>query len=238
VQFVSQRVAFIAVGADPLNIRGLDWVGHTSTIRADVFDAHHNPVADGTAVYFSSDYGMISGSGPSVGGVATSFTSRGTAEATLTSEADGSNPAFNGKVTIRVVAGGLPGSTSAVEVTAPNLVTFSGPALAEPESFVTLSKTTLHSVGDAMTITITVRDRNGNPVVDGVGITVSADLGTLDQTSLTTNRGVAQTVLRTSTDSLTPTALGTGHVKVVVESDPISLLLPTNPADGAYTVVP
>jgi len=238
VQFVSQRVSFIAVGADPLNIRGLDWVGHTSAIRADVFDQNHNPVADGTAVYFSSDHGMISGDGPSVGGVATSFTSRGTALATLTSEADGNTDlAFNGLVTIRVTAGGLPGSPSSVSVEAPNLVIFSGPAVAATSSL-TLSKTTLRSVGDAMTITITVHDRNDNPVVDDTNVTVSADLGTLDSTTLRTRRGVVQTVLRTSTDALSPTASGPGKVQAVVDSDPVALLLPTDPADGAYTVIP
>jgi hypothetical protein len=89
-----------------------------------------------------------------------------------------------------------------------------------------------------MTITVTVRDRNGNPVVDDTAVSVSADLGTLDTTTLKTSRGVAQTVLRTSIDATAPTALGTGHVQVVVASDPVSILLPTNPVNGEYQVIP
>ena len=50
----------ISLSADPLNIRGWDYDGVQSKVMAIVTDRFGNPVPDGTAVYFSTEEGMVS----------------------------------------------------------------------------------------------------------------------------------------------------------------------------------
>ena len=50
----------ISLSADPLNIRGWDYDGVQSEVMAIVNDRFGNPVPDGTAVYFSTEEGMVS----------------------------------------------------------------------------------------------------------------------------------------------------------------------------------
>ncbi len=54
--------AHFSLAADVLNIAGLKFSGLTDYITAFVGDKYSNPVAPGTVVYFSSDYGIIDGS--------------------------------------------------------------------------------------------------------------------------------------------------------------------------------
>jgi hypothetical protein len=233
VQYVSQSVADIALGANPTNIRGLDWVGKTSTIGAVVFDTVHNPVVDGTAVYFTSDRGLIYGGAGSVGGVAVSITKNGQASATLVSAADGiSDLTFNGEVTVRATAGGPPGALGVV--TAETMVIFSGPATTA-DSILQLSDTQMASVKDSIIITVVAHDRNDQPVIDGTSIKISADKGDLDNTQLTTTGGLAQTVLRSSSGAsgAPPTATGPGVIEVTIETGGVPVRL-----TGNYTVVP
>jgi len=48
-----------SLGASPHNIAGLDINGNTSTITAIVGDKYGNPVPKGTAVYFTTDIGIV-----------------------------------------------------------------------------------------------------------------------------------------------------------------------------------
>ena len=60
----------ISLGADPLNIRGWDVVNATATIVAMVDDVYGNPVPDRTAVYFSTEEGMVDAYSETIGGLA------------------------------------------------------------------------------------------------------------------------------------------------------------------------
>lgn len=237
VTYVSQVVSAIAVGANPLNIRGLDRVNETSTVTAMVFDAFHNPVVDGTAVYFTSSAGVIRGTDGTVGGVARSLTTNGIATAVLASAADGSDPTFDGWVDVTVIAGGPPGAPSAFTYFAPNLVLFSGPAVLAGSS-VTLSQPSMHQINDAIAVSIIAHDRNNNPVVDGTSVTVEADLGNLTSGALTTVGGFCQTkiksvVVENPVGSIVGTRPGTGHLLVTVATGLDPLRFP--PID--YTVI-
>ena len=78
----------ISVAATTLNIEGLDYDGTQTTLTVRMADHFHNPVPDGTAVYFTSEGGVVSPSCTTVGGACT---------ATLTSQA--LRPS-NGRVTV------------------------------------------------------------------------------------------------------------------------------------------
>jgi hypothetical protein len=61
---------YISLGADPLNIRGWDYVNKTSDVVAMVNDVYGNPVPDRTAVYFSTEEGMVDAYAETIGGLA------------------------------------------------------------------------------------------------------------------------------------------------------------------------
>lgn len=63
---------YISLGADPLNIRGWDYVNKTSEVVAMVNDVYGNPVPDRTAIYFSTEEGMIDAYAETFGGLAES----------------------------------------------------------------------------------------------------------------------------------------------------------------------
>jgi hypothetical protein len=65
--------AYISLGAGPLNIRGWDYVNVTSDIVAMVDDVYGNPVPDRTAVYFSTEEGMVDAYAETFGGLAESI---------------------------------------------------------------------------------------------------------------------------------------------------------------------
>lgn len=208
VQFTSLDVAFIRLGANPINIRGWDYVGRTTTIEALVFDSRRNPVPDGTAVYFTTDHGMIYGNSGMAGNVALSLTSLGRAQATLVSAAEMSG--WNGLVDVTATSG-------AVSVTAADLVIFSGwPS--PPNCSAVMEVNNLAACQDSSVITVVALDVNGNPVVDGTPVTISTTKGTLSNTTPTTVGGVVQTTLSTSADCANPTASGPGKIKIAISS--------------------
>lgn len=209
VLFTSLDVAEIHIGANPLNIRGWDFVNHTTTISAVVYDSHHNPVPDGTAVYFTANHGMIYGNGGTSGKVAMSTTVLGHADATLVSDASGDGT-WNGLVDVTATSGD-------VTITVPGLVIFSGPPIAA-NCAINMNPTTLLSSQDAATITILALDINGNPVVDGTKVDISATKGTLDNATPSTISGVVQVTLSTSADVANPTTPGTGSLTVKIDS--------------------
>jgi hypothetical protein len=207
VQFTSLDVAEIHLGANPWNIRGWDFVGHTTTIAAVVYDSHHNPVPDGTAVYFTANHGMIYGNAGVANGVALSTTSLGRANATLVSDASGDDT-WEGHVDVTATSGD-------VTITAVDLVTFSGPHI-QANCSVDMSPDTLKSSQDAATIIVSVVDINWNPVVDGTRVEISATKGTLNDSAPTTMGGVVQVTLSTSPDTDNPTAVGAGRLTVKI----------------------
>jgi len=208
VQFVSKQPAIINVTVEPANIRGLDVAGATAKVTAMVYDEYHNPVPDGTAVYFTATRGMIRGNGPTVGGVATSYTTGGIATATIYSDGEGlGDPSFNGWVQITVVSG------KAIKT---GWVIFSGPA-DETESYLHPTSVEIPSVNGKAVITVVAKDENGNPVVDGTIVHAATEVGTLDATEKGTVGGVATFTIMTSTDPANPTPTGTYHAYFSIE---------------------
>jgi len=63
---------YMSLGADPLNIRGWDYVNVTAQVVAMVNDVYGNPVPDRTAVYFSTEEGMVDAYSETFGGLAQS----------------------------------------------------------------------------------------------------------------------------------------------------------------------
>ncbi len=67
----------ISLSPSTLNIEGLDYDGAQTTLTVRMADHFHNPVPDGTAVYFTAEGGAVSPSCTTVGGVCTAtFTSQ------------------------------------------------------------------------------------------------------------------------------------------------------------------
>lgn len=156
----------------------------SSTITATVKDADGNPVADGTAVTFSTTYGTLSSSYETTvnGIVTTELTfSAGDSSSTVT--------ATSGSVSATVVVtySVTPGVPSAIILQA-------APA-------------TVIAASDISIITAIITDASGNLVADGTVVTFTTTLGDLSSTSATTTNGIATTVLtHDGVDTVTVTA--------------------------------
>lgn len=205
VQFVSTRVGSINLSATPTNVRGWDVVGNTTTIKAVVYNTDGQPVPNGTAVYFTTTRGVVTGTSGNM-----STTTNGIATATLTTDASG-NDSWDGRVDVIARAG-------TVTQSAPGLVIFSGPAV-DAQSDVTLSQTNLPTVGGQSSIIVVAKDMKGNPIADGTKVTVTTTKGTLsDGGNGTTTGGQCVITLSTSTDTATPTPAGPGEVRVSIDT--------------------
>lgn len=201
VQFVGVAVGEIRLGAEPANIRGWDIVGNTTTLKAAVFNTDRQPVPDGTAVYFSSTHGIISG------GMAT--TSGGIASIPLVSDASGAS-SWDGHVDVTAMSGTF-------SFTQPGLVIFSGPP-SPGRCTADISQSSLSAVGGQATISVTALDLNGNPVADGTKVTAITDKGTIANSSSTTTGGSVAFTLTTSTNPESPTQQGDGTVRISIDS--------------------
>jgi adhesin/invasin len=223
VQFTSLDVAEIHMGAVTPNIRGWDVVNNSTKIGAIVYDANHNPVPDGTAVYFTTSKGMIYGNTGIANNVAMSTTSLGRAEATLVSDASG-NSSWDGLVDVTATCG-------AITLQEHGLVIFSGwPSPSHCSA--NISDTQILNLGGQSTISVVALDINGNPVVDGTDITAITSKGTI--TASGTGKTVGGTVmftLATSTDPGSPTQAGAGVVTINIDSGG------RNPETGGQPVV-
>jgi len=198
VTFVSSDVTAVSLGASKTNIRGLDVVGNTTLLTALVSGPGGAAVPDGTAVAFSATRGVISNA---------TTTSGGRATATLTSDASGGD----GNVSVTATAGGV--------TSAPLAIIFSGGPDAGHCSFVTdPNPATLAKSGGQATITVTAKDVNDHPLVDGTTITAVPSKGSLLSGSAQTADGVAMFTLLTSADALNPTDPGAGTVTVTIPS--------------------
>lgn len=201
VQFISMVVGGIILSANPSNVRGWDRVGNTTTITAAVSNSDGLAMPDGTVVTFRATHGIITGTATTSGGLAT---------ATLTTDASGSG-SWNGLVDVTATASG-------VSVTHSGLVIFSGPAWGA-NCDATMSQSTLSPVGGQATISVTARDVNNNPVVDGTRVTATTDKGTISGGgSGTTTGGSVVFTLATSTDAAAPTQSGSGTVDISIET--------------------
>lgn len=197
---------YISLGVNPGNIRAWDIEHVPAAVTALVGDLYHNPVPDGTAVYFTADEGTIVGADDS--GVA--FTQNGFAMATFYS----GSPRVDGGV-------GITASTMGGNVTAEGGLITSGPPaqiyfLSHPASMVAAAG----SQGD---ILVRVLDVNGNYVVNGSIVRFKVDYGSITPTSITQDGlydSVAEATIYgeilTSDDSMPgPTDDGVGAVATI-----------------------
>jgi hypothetical protein len=159
----------------------------TTGITAQVLDDEGNPVADGTAVFFTTSLvgTGVTTSGTTVDGMATAIFSAGTQSGVATVVASSGTVAANISITIE---SGPAGSLEFVSAL-PTLIGVRGSALPQKS-----------------TITFRVRDVNGNPVQDGTLVTFTLISGvgggeTLEPTQASTTAGLASTVLTSGTVS-------------------------------------
>jgi hypothetical protein len=161
---------YISIGVNPGNIRGWDKEHVPAAVTALVGDLYHNPVAEGTAVYFTCDEGTIIGLDDS--GVA--YTKEGFAAATFYS----GTPRQNGIVEIKASTkgGAVIGQT--------NLITSGPPANIQIISY----PATLAAAVDAEgVVLVRVLDVNGNYVVNGTLVKFDLDHGIITPTAITSD---------------------------------------------------
>jgi adhesin/invasin len=175
VTFTVGAPHYVSVEASPDTI---EVGGNTSTITAMVTDIGGNPVANGTPVEFTTDFGSLGST------TVTKYTTNGVATAILTS---GLVP---GIATVRatvdsksdsVLVNIVPGPPSTIDMTA------------NPPS--------IPIGGATSSIMATVSDRFGNNVADGTTVDFYCTLGSISPTSDTTLDGVAETTLTSGYDT-------------------------------------
>lgn len=147
---------YISLGADPLNIRGWDYVNVTSSVVAMVDDVYGNPVQDNTAVYFGTEEGMVD---------AYALTSGGLAQTTYHS----GDPRNDGLAYIY-------GSTSGGTVADTLVLIVSGPPVTV--SFLSYPASLLADGESKGDVIVQVLDGNGNFVVGGTQVDMKTDFGT------------------------------------------------------------
>jgi len=150
----------LEIAADTLNIPGLCYAGWEDSVFAWVYDRFSNPVAGGTAVYFSSGYCGIAGSDTT--------DERGRARAIFTST-EPYPP--DGYVTITAQTADSLGSRISHETTI-LLSGCTGPITVDPDTF-------FIDDGDYEQFGYTVSDVYGRPLSAGTAITVTSTGGIL-----------------------------------------------------------
>lgn len=214
VRFISAEVADIILTAQPLNIRGLDRSGNTSTITARVINTDGQNVPDGTVVYFEASNGNITSNAMTTGGIAT---------ATLTTVGAGGDPLVD-----------VTATSGSVSRTGNDLVVFSG-APVQGNSTAVMTPSTTITRGGGATVTVTLHDANNNPVARGTSVTARVNNayigspGTKVTTVTTEEGGVALITIGTSNDSLNPTPAGSDTVTVTSESVTFTINFTVNP---------
>lgn len=149
--------AHLSLGADPVNIRGWDYINVTSDIVALVVDVYGNPVPDNTSVYFSTEEGMVDSHSETLNGLAKSVYHSG-------------EPRNNGIAYIYAsTSGGTVGDTLGLIVSGP-------PAYVE---FLTYPSTLLADGISDGDVIVRVLDINRNFVVGGTQVKMETDFGSI-----------------------------------------------------------
>lgn len=156
--------AHFSISFERLNIHGLVLDGIRNGVTARVADQHGNPVPDSTAVWFSTNYGIVQGS---------AFTDAH-GEATVWEVTAGPHPpegGGNGLVLITAQTLAKDGN----RITTSGNVMWSGHTILEVVSPATFDVPN----GGSVTITFRVRDANNNPLTGGTTIAVEATEGNI-----------------------------------------------------------
>jgi len=146
---------YLDFGITPLNIAGLVYVNESATVSGFVSDVYKNPVPDNTAVYFTTDSGMIEGSALTKDGFVTVHIFSGDP-----------HPALPNLVEITAKTRKQDGS----DLIKQHKMLWSGPTA----DIVTSTDTFNLKNGESTSMTITVGDIFGNPIVGGSSIAVSS----------------------------------------------------------------
>lgn len=169
--------AYLSMGSEPRNIRGWDKVNITSDVVAMVDDIYGNPVQDNTAVYFSTEEGMVD---------AYSLTGGGLAQTTYHS----GEPRNDGLAYIF-------GSTSGGTVADTIVIIVSGPP--DTVTFLTYPISLFADGVDKGEVIVRVVDVNGNFVVGGTMVEMKTEFGTCP--SGATEDGIDASVFETELTS-------------------------------------
>jgi len=182
---------YISVGADPLNIRGWDVVGAESHVVAYVSDIYHNPVREGTVIYFTCDEGIMRGNYLNYGQLGSSITEGGVAVGTYFSGL----PRLDGRVAISATTAGgaVSGDAGLISSGPPVSVRFISPA--PPVSLMANGTSEVE-------FWVEVLDVNDNYVVSGTRVEWSAEFGQIDDASETAD-GVYGSVASATLQSAT-----------------------------------
>jgi hypothetical protein len=149
--------AHLSLGANPLNIRGWDYINVTSDIVALVVDVYGNPVPDNTSVYFSTEEGMVDSHSETLNGLAKSAYHSG-------------EPRNNGIAYIYAsTSGGTVADTLGLIVSGP-------PAYVE---FLAYPSTLLADGTSEGDVNVRVLDINRNFVVSGTQVKMETDFGSI-----------------------------------------------------------
>ncbi len=205
---------YIAIGADPLNIRGWDLIGAQSDLWAYVYDRYGNPVRERTEIWAYCDEGMVRGDYINQGQIGSSRTEGGVAVFTYFSGL----PREDGRVEITA-------STSGGEVTGTAWVIASGP----PHSVEFIAPQEPVSVwadgADHFTFYVEVLDVNSNYVLAGETVEFSSTYGNVPVSAYTANgtsgsiaKGVFTSVVLDRDASVTTPDNGIGAVARVTAS--------------------
>ncbi len=154
--------AHFSLAAQHVNIAGLLLLGIEDPITAFVFDKFSNPVPPGTAVYFTTDFGGILGSGVT--------DDAGQAVATLYSALPLPSCADNGMVNVTARTFG----EGALEISATANILFSGGT-----TISSIPSTFTIGPGGFQDIFVTVSDQCGNPLTQGTRVDISSSGGSL-----------------------------------------------------------
>lgn len=151
-------LAHFGIGANPINVGGLDINGVSSQVTAIVGDIYGNPVQQNTAVYFTTDEGIITTN--------TGFTNpNGFATVTLFSGPPRAANGF-GIITARTQDRNL------AQIAVNMSILFSAEPRIDSLAVVGGGPLVVSTLANA-TLIFTVRDRNFNPVVAGTFISAS-----------------------------------------------------------------
>jgi len=205
---------YIALGADPLNIRGWDIIGAQADLWAYVYDRYGNPVRERTEVWAYCDEGMVRGDYITQGQIGSSRTEGGVAVFTYFSGL----PREDGRVEITA-------STSGGEVTGTAGVICSGPPhtvefIAPPEPVSVWADGVDH-----FTFYAEVLDINSNYVLAGETVEFSSTYGNVPTSAYTANgttgsiaKGVFTSVVLDRDAAVTTPDNGIGAVALVTAS--------------------
>jgi len=188
VSFVPGPVASITISATPSTLTADG--ASTSSIEILVTDAFGNTVADHQTITFE-----LTGAGTLSSQIATTFS--GEASVTYTA------PTTTGTATISAEA------TNGTEPLTPASITLVPATVGSVN--VTVGSNTVVADGASLTsVTVTVRDKFGNLVVDGTEVNLSTSAGTLTSDKPTTTNGLATTTLKS------PTLIGSATIRATV----------------------